>query len=142
MTNNLVVISKSLEESLVKGWTEFKEGLLFKKYATLHEIQTHIYENNLKGFVPHPAYHLASQRIGKYFMVKSREFGLSFDEIFPGIFEKSEESEIKDIKIRHFILTAYRNNELLGNIHLSFYHCHDKFDFPVPPTLEIQSDTF
>jgi len=134
-------IVSELQKSLDKGWKEFKKSHLFKKYSELSDILDWYNPNkaHLRKVIPYPAYHLATQEMGKYFMIKLSEYGLYSDEIFPGDFARSKETKDKYFESRHFKLSVYHSNELIGYLSLSLPHTHDKFDFPSPPKLNFKS---
>lgn len=134
-------IVDELQKSLDRRWREFKQSHLFKKYDELADILDWYNPKNthLRKVIPYPAYHLATQEIGKYFMIKSKDYGIYFDEVFPGDYNKSKETEEKNFELRHFKLSVYHNNNLLGSIKISIPHTHDKFDIPAPPKIIFRS---
>ncbi len=133
-------IVNELQISLEEGWEEFKESTLFNKYSKFYNMLSFFYNSNLRKSIPHPAYQLAAQHIGKQFMIKSRKFGLCYEQIFPGNFENSIELEEKYHQIRVFTMSVYNENKHLGYFHLSFSHKHTEFDFPDPPKLKFKED--
>ena len=132
-------ITSELQKCLTIEWKKFKNGPLFGEYKELREMLSDFYDSKLREVIPFPSYHLAAQQIGKEFVKKSRGFGLSYDEIFPGNFEESSELDNKALGIRTFKLTIYYDNKLIGYFYLSFSHLHDKFDFPQAPILKFKS---
>ena len=127
-----------LQESLIKGWNEFRKSSLFKEYSKLANM-INWYKSGLREIIPYPAYQLSSQQIGRYFIKQSRELGISFDEIFPGNFEESKENKNSKRSGREFHLTAYINGKPLGIIYFYFSHLHRGFDFPEPPKIRIKT---
>ncbi|MEK6830705.1 MAG: hypothetical protein AABX77_01630 [Nanoarchaeota archaeon] len=134
-------IVDELQKSFDKGWREFKQSSLFKKYNELANMLDWYNPRiaNLRKSIPYPAYHLATQEIGKYFMIKSKDYGIYFDEVFPGDFNKSNETKENNLELRHFKLSVYHNNNLLGFIKISIPHSHDKFDILAPPKISFRS---
>ncbi|MBD2777742.1 hypothetical protein [Iningainema tapete] len=135
----VVEIYPKLYESLIKGWSDFNRSEEHKLYYDFFEflLQAGFDESHYRKSIPNPAYDHAAKIIGKYFLATARQLEIYFDEIFPGDFSSSEESETEDCVIRVFHLTAFYRNQPLCLLSIKFPHYHDSFGFPLPPELEI-----
>jgi hypothetical protein len=128
-----------LQSSLVDGWKQLIKSNSMPVYREAFEFftQAGLYEGLFRPHIPNPVYDNAAKEMGKLFLAKSLELGISYAELFPGDFSISTESTNLDKEYRIFYLTAYFNRKKIGTFKLSFEHRHDYFDFPNPPTLEI-----
>ncbi|MCA9353121.1 cupin domain-containing protein [Patescibacteria group bacterium] len=129
-------IFKKLQTALKEGWLEFCSSEKFKNYEKLWESLKPFYKSELREVIPFPAYQLAAQEIGRKFMLVSTQNGISYDEIFPGDFDLSNEIEGGAYDVRIFKLTTFHYGKFIGEVKISFPHSHECFNFPVCPTLQ------
>lgn len=132
-------IYPKLQDSLVQGWQEFNRSEIANLYSKFFEfiLAAGFDESEYRKVIPNPAYDNAAKLIGKYFLEVARKYNIQFDEIFPGSFAASQESQQGDIEIRQFQLQAFVDQKPLCLLLLKFPHLHKKFGFPLPPKLEV-----
>lgn len=128
-----------LKNSLDLGWAKLRNGASFKVYTEAFDffMKIGLYEGLFRPYIPNPVYDNAAKELGQDFLEKSLELGLTFKELFPGNFSLSNEDVINGYECRIFYLTVYQERKKAGIFKLTFPHCHDHFDFPHPPTLEV-----
>ncbi|MBD2337507.1 hypothetical protein H6G64_10965 [Calothrix sp. FACHB-156] len=128
-----------LQDSLIQGWQEFNNSEQAKIFSDFFEfIQKAGFDESIyRKVIPNPAYDNAAKIIGKHFLATARKFEIYFDEIFPGSFSASQETEKEDFDVRMFNLKVFYRSQPLFLLSLKFPHYHGKFGFPLPPQLEI-----
>jgi len=133
-------MQKVLQESLAEGWTDFKNSDESKVLGRLFDFVsgTRFYETEFGAVIPNPAYDNAARIIGRPFLRAARNLGLQFEESFPGDFRESEELESEGQTLRRFRLKAYSDKGLICILRVDFTHSHEKFEFPIAPTLSIE----
>lgn len=130
---------QELQEALNQGWMKLKGSDSYKIYTEAFQYfkKMGLYEGLFRPQIPNPVYDNAAKELGQVFLQKTIDFGLYFAELFPGNFSISTEEIIGNAECRIFYLTTYYHKKKLGTYKLIFEHCHDYFDFPTPPTLQI-----
>jgi hypothetical protein len=141
MDQSLVKLQQVLQQSLKEGLANFKNSDENQILARLFDFVsgTKYYESEFGAVVPNPAYDNAARIIGRPFLRAARNLGLQFEESFPGNFYESEELKIEERTLRRFRLKAYSNKGLVCILRIDFTHSHDKFEFPIAPTLSIEA---
>jgi len=137
---DLHLLHQELQISLEQGWKEFKASQEFEAHEEYFKFvrKSGFYETKFQSRFPSPIYDSAAKALGKLFLDTARRLGIHFDDIFPGNFLTSKEYEVEDMHVRKFFLTAYQKKTPLCKFSLTFYHEHDKFDFPKTPKIKIE----
>lgn len=127
-----------LQASLDKGWQEFKDSENFLICEELSHKMDWWYTSKYFGVIPNPSHWYSSQIAAKYFLIEVGKLGIYFDNIYPGDFSESIESERNDgLDVRKFQLTAFHYDQPICVFQLDFIHDHEKFYFLYPPQLSI-----
>ncbi len=131
-----------LECSLRRGMEDFKRSQDYSKFVNMFDrlARAGFYEDDLREWLPNPAYDNAARRICEPFRVMAGELGLCLMKDTPGDWKTSSEVVVDGCEARSFLMPVYRDGALLGTLRLVFFHSHDRFDFPRAPVLEVVSE--